>query len=667
MLTLFLSCNVYWDYSLQEMVLNFSISPTERLFSTKAELYLSEVKNGQIDLYLYERAKIKRLEINDQTTEFSFSDGRILITNISAKSFRLFLEYQFTLPQKDIENIYSNYEDPSAHILNLINDDFVFFGKDFYWYPQTADQPERIKLTVTSNDDMKYISMGELKGIKQEKEFTQSQWLINNPKTRLVLIGGRYYSGEKDYKGRVKIYTFFSKENAALSSKYIDAVYKYLELYEERIGFYPYEKFAVVESKTPVGLSYPSLAVLGKNIIKLPFILDTSLPHEIVHCYFGNGVFVDYGKGNWSEGLATYLADYYIKELNNSEEALNYRKKLTFDYAILVDKNSDIPLSRFYGRVDVSTRAIGYGKSAMFFHYLRYMLGDEVFFKALTKFFKENLFKKAGWQDLQKSFEVVSKRDLNNIFSAWIEKKGVPEIEIQYAKLVKKQAVYQLNVGLKQKGEIYDLLLPFWVEFGDGRKVFVQNISFFSPRQEFQMVFNEKPRYVYLDPEFHIIKNFDREELPPTINNLKSVRDVYIMKNKNYKGTDRSIEILLSTLGIKKFDPLPRERILKREKPIIYFGYNELEVEDIKIFKDRFTYKGMHFSEKDALFLIFYNNKELIAIFYPLSPEVSEKVAPKITHYGQFSYLVFKDGVIYQKGAWEQKLTKLRKELKLYE
>lgn len=59
--------------------------------------------------------------------------------------------------------------------------------------------------------------------------------------------------------------------------------------------------------------------------MRLPFIPYTSLPHEILHNWWGNRVWVDYEKGNWSEGLTAYLADHWMKERRGKGE--QYRLK----------------------------------------------------------------------------------------------------------------------------------------------------------------------------------------------------------------------------------------------------------------------------------------------------------------------------------------------------
>ena len=69
----------------------------------------------------------------------------------------------------------------------------------------------------------------------------------------------------------------------------------------------------------------PSFTLLGSQVLRLPFIPYTSLPHEILHNWWGNGVWIDYDGGNWSEGLTAYLSDHLMKELRG--EASDYRRK----------------------------------------------------------------------------------------------------------------------------------------------------------------------------------------------------------------------------------------------------------------------------------------------------------------------------------------------------
>ena len=45
-----------------------------------------------------------------------------------------------------------------------------------------------------------------------------------------------------------------------------------------------------------------TFTLLGRQVLKLPFIVKTSLGHEILHQWFGNSVYIDFVAGNWAEG-----------------------------------------------------------------------------------------------------------------------------------------------------------------------------------------------------------------------------------------------------------------------------------------------------------------------------------------------------------------------------
>ncbi len=158
-------------------------------------------------------------------------------------------------------------------------------------------------------------------------------------------------------------------------------------MYSGLIGPYPYEKFALVENFWETGFGMPSFTLLGPTVIRLPFIINTSYPHEILHNWWGNSVFPDYEQGNWSEGLTAYLADHLMKEQQGS--GAEYRMDTLQKYADYVLGSRDFPLTRFRSRHSSSTEAIGYGKSLMFFHMLRLELGDDTFRKGIREFYKQ--------------------------------------------------------------------------------------------------------------------------------------------------------------------------------------------------------------------------------------------------------------------------------------
>src|SRR5512142_2021373 len=101
-------------------------------------------------------------------------------------------------------------------------------------------------------------------------------------------------------------------------------------MYHALLRPYPYKRFSVVENILPTGYSMPTFTLLGKEIVRLPFIPETSLGHEITHQWFGNYVYWSGGRGNWLEAITTYLSDQYYQEQQG--KGWEYRKKVLTDY-----------------------------------------------------------------------------------------------------------------------------------------------------------------------------------------------------------------------------------------------------------------------------------------------------------------------------------------------
>ncbi len=138
----------------------------------------------------------------------------------------------------------------------------------------------------------------------------------------------------------------------------------YLDLYDGWIGAYAYPGFSVVSSPFPVGLAFPGMTYLGSQVLRLPFIPDTSLGHEVLHSWWGDGVRVDGRDGNWAEGLTTFMADYTYTERRGGEAAREQRLAWLREFAIL-PAAEDRPLDTFRGRMHTASQATGYHKAAL--------------------------------------------------------------------------------------------------------------------------------------------------------------------------------------------------------------------------------------------------------------------------------------------------------------
>jgi aminopeptidase N len=259
----------------------------------------------------------------------------------------------------------------------------------------------------------------------------------------------------------------------------------------------------------------PTLTYLGLEVLRLPFIRATSLGHEVLHNWWGNGVYPDYSKGNWSEGLTTFMADYAYKERESPEAALDMRRGWLRDFAAL-SPDQYAPLTTFTSRTHGASQIVGYNKTAMVFLMLRDLLGREAFDRAIQQFWRENRFHITSWQDLQRAFEATSQRDLNVFFDQWLTRPGAPLVRIAGAvRAEPKAGSHRLTVMLEQTEPVYRFQVPVAVRTQEGEELHVLPLE--NGRETFMVDARSRPLEVVLDPDLRLFRHLMPGEAPPIL------------------------------------------------------------------------------------------------------------------------------------------------------
>ncbi|MGD2084248.1 MAG: peptidase M28, partial [Chromatiales bacterium] len=195
----------------------------------------------------------------------------------------------------------------------LIGADGVFLGGASHWYPRIVGAPYlSFELAVSLPAAWRSVSQGyRTRGASANGRVAEI-WREARPQEEIYLVAARFTEYERP-GAQADALVFLREPDEALAERYLELTGRYLRMYEELIGPYPYGKFALVENFWETGYGMPSFTLLGPQVIRLPFIPYTSYPHEILHNWWGNGVYVDFASGNWSEGLTSYLADHLLK------------------------------------------------------------------------------------------------------------------------------------------------------------------------------------------------------------------------------------------------------------------------------------------------------------------------------------------------------------------
>ena len=341
-------------------------------------------------------------------------------------------------------------------------------------------------------------------------------YAFEQPESAIDLMAGPYRVTQRSFVAtdgrKIALRALLHPEIADRADGDLDAVERYQRLYESWIGPYPYEAFSVVSSPTPTGFGMPTLTYMGVEVLRLPFIRDTSLGHEVLHNWWGNGVRPDYGRGNWSEGLTTFMADYAYREQAGAEAALEMRLAWRRDFAAL-GSAADRPLAAFTSRTHGAEQVVGYHKAAMVFLMLRDAIGTEAFDRALRAFWREHRGGGASWDDLRQAFEAASKRDLGPYFAQWLERAGAPSLRLAGAAAVRDGARWRVDVELTQAAPAYRLRVPLALGFEGGTEE-TRWVDFDGERARFALVADRRPEGITLDPQARVFRRLAPGEAP---------------------------------------------------------------------------------------------------------------------------------------------------------
>jgi aminopeptidase N len=398
----------------------------------------------------------------------------------------------------------------------IISAEGVFLSGSSFWYP-VLDQGF---ITFTARMELPAgwdaVSQGRRTLHERNKSGTIVQWTSPEPQEEIFLVAARFTEYRRS-SGKLLAMVFLRTPDKALADKYLVATIRYISMYEKLIGPYPYAKFALVENFWETGFGMPSFTLLGPTIIRFPFIITSSYPHEILHNWWGNSVFPDFSTGNWSEGLTAYLSDHLLREQVGG--GAEYRETTLQKYADYVSAGRDFPLREFRSRHGSSSEAIGYGKSLMFFHMLRRELGDEAFIGGLRDFYRKNIFRVASFGDIRKSFEAVSGKDLKKVFHQWVDRTGAPQIRLKDVRAFKDKDGFTLTAELEQvqQGDAYTLSIPVAVTLEGREKAYETDVNMERKSVDLNIHLSSRPLRIDVDPEFDIFRRLDREEIPPAV------------------------------------------------------------------------------------------------------------------------------------------------------
>ncbi len=561
-----------------------------------------------------------------------------------------------------------------ARTRGTIQEDGVVLSGATAWLPRFGDELITFTLEVNLPEGWDAVSQGT----RTKHEMVTNggtavrrvvRWESPEPMDEAYVIAARFTEYARQ-AGDVTAQAFLRTPDPNLAAKYLEATAQYLEMYRQLIGPYPFTKFALIENFWETGYGMPSFTLLGPKVIRFPFILHSSYPHEILHNWWGNSVFVDHESGNWCEGLTAYMADHLVQEQRGKGQ--DYRRNTLQKYRDYAKEGRDFPLREFRSRHSAATEAVGYGKALMMFHMLRRQLGDEAFRGGLITFYRKNRGRRASFDDLREAFEAVADEELGTFFQQWVERTGSARLVLSGVEVRDEGGTLSVLGELEQaqSGAPYALEIPVRVQTAEGATTFMVKSA--ARRERFELELPARPLELSVDPLFDLFRELDPRETPASIGQIFGDPEVlavlpaassggadvrrYRRLVDGWASPEHEVTFVLDT----ELDSLPSDRavwVLGFENRFNGgFADRHMGLSSVE--------PGLRLEEqelplRDHCFVIVRpnpENAEQAVGWIVLGPdEATEGLARKLPHYGKYSFLAFEgvEPTNVVKGQWE--------------
>jgi hypothetical protein len=347
--------------------------------------------------------------------------------------------------------------------------------------------PATFHVRLTAPAAYQVVTTGTtIKKIPQSQGKIEHQ--IESQMTRdFVVELSKQFEQKTAIRGQTMLRSFFLTKHRESGEKVLDTAVKAYEYFYQEFGPYPYTELDIVEAPLyggAGGVEFPGLVTVSSMLYKddenstetasldqllagnpmFEQLLEFVVAHEVAHQWWNAVVgsnskkfpFIDEAMANYSAVL--YFEHFYGREA--AEKQMEMQMKLNYQMHRLLGGNDQpvlLPASAYNGPLEYA--AIVYGKGALGFDSMRKTMGDDAFFAALKKYYKQFWFGIAGPYDFKivaEELEPKKKEALEAVYKRWMEEQhgdediGKGSLDSLIATLLKSNSTFSDTMDEKE-------------------------------------------------------------------------------------------------------------------------------------------------------------------------------------------------------------------------
>jgi aminopeptidase N len=386
-----------------------------------------------------------------------------------------------------------------------------------HWFPCWDFPNDRAtsEIIATVKNNYEFLSNGKLISTKENKKAGTKtfHWVQNKPHSSyLVMFAMGEYAILKEKVDGVPLEYYVYKNHIDDAKACYAKTGAILKFFNEKIGFrYAWDKYAqvIVADFIYGGMENTSATTLMDRATvynaraRVDESAESLIAHEMAHQWWGDVVTCNDWRHLWlNESFASYFDPLYFEHAYGKDEFLHIMQQ-----AQQAGINTDKSLGK---KPIVSVGSYGnniYPRGASVLNMLRFVLGDELFWKAINHYITKYQFQTVETGDFKNAIEEATGQNLYWFFDQWIYKAGYPKFDVSYSYIDSSKSIL---LTVKQTQTIDSLTgvfrTPIDIEIVTPMGSTTQRINIVQKESTYTLAANMKPNLVLFDKDNWILK-----------------------------------------------------------------------------------------------------------------------------------------------------------------
>lgn len=437
-----------------------------------------------------------------------------------------------------------------------------FPNKARQWIPCYDFPNDKVShdMIITVDSGYKVLSNGCLKEVIKDEASGKYTWHWSQKKpnaTYLFNLSIADYAVIQDSLGALPVNYWVYHSNVEDAKRSFAKTPYMIDFYSRLYDYeFPWAKYdQVISAYMGGGAEATSATLLGEGAVtdekaEIDFSYEGVIAHEIAHQWWGDLITCRSWEHTWmNESFGTYSDHLYKRYAWGKDEG---------DYDLLRKKNGYLREAHdSYMRPIVFNRyespgqnfdSHTYPKGACVLHMLRFILGDETFFRTLSEFLHSHEFQSVSTQDFITCVKEVSGKNMDWFFEQFLFYPGHAVFEIS-----KKwdEASKTLTMQIVQTQDKWDNVpiykLPVNIGLYTEKNKIVEQVWMNEKSETFSFHLDSKPVMVRFDEGNHLLKEWtfiksEEELLYQAKNDDMTGRLWAVNELKKFSSSERTIE-----------------------------------------------------------------------------------------------------------------------------